>query len=592
MKKRAILIFYIVVMSLALVSCQGAGEETFYDINDQASGGVIAPEQGMNIKDIDISYFQNQTEIALHIIYGSREETQSEAIVTDLPKYEVSLLDEPYRLAVRLYGIDYVDYIEKSSWALDEHVAGVFRERIANQDYITVYFQLNARVKFRVDEGDGKIRIILETDKSEPENNHFVMLNAFDEYLEGAFSDEFGLTPVLCADRQNIAMISQPYKTAQEADAKLAQLNALIQTSPISKTPYTMTLAGEALPVINLDIDQFVPADKKMVMQNDVATVLPLLFENGRYAAENGQTILFIKPYTPDAGEPAIDGESLWLLTNGDKKTQLNLPPFTSIQVAAFSSDGRYIAFIDVTVGSRVLYVFDQETGYLYNLGEEGIGNITASFAWAEDGHALYAVTGDESLRLVRCAFIEGALDVQIISEDVSSEGKIADFNGAVIYADNFAGEHGIIYRIDKITGEKTFLTEGVDFKIAPDGSGMAVTEYNDYGEEQAYVNLKIYSFADRSETVIVDGGIVESFAFLPSSNTVVYSDGTQSDYTYRFLYALESYDLSSGEITTLTQMATGTFFLSQDSADCYLIDYYLGDDGHYHYTTYTYTLS
>ena len=474
LKKTAARIIYIVLISMMLISCQGVGEEPFYDINEQASGGVIAPEQGMNIKDIDISYFQNQTEIALHIIYGSREETQSEAIVTDLPKYEVKLLDEPYRLAVRLYGIDYIDYIEKSSWALDEHVAGVFRERIANKDYITVYFQLNTRVKFRVDEGDGKIRIMLETDKTEKENSHFVMLNAFDEYLEGAFSDEFGLTPVLCADRQNIAMISEPFKTSEEAEKRLNALNALIKTSPISKTPYTMTLAGEALPIINLDIDQFVPGDKKMVMKDGTASVLPVLFENGRIAAQYDQTLLFIKPYTPEQNRAVTDGEALWLLTNGDKKTQLDLPPFTSIQGAEFSSDGRYIAFIDITVGSRVLYVYDREMDVLYNLGEEGFGVTTSSLTWAKDGYVLYAMTGDETLRLSRCAFIDGGLDVHVISEETGGEGKIADFNNTIIFADNSAGEHGIIYSINKTTGEKTFLTEGVDFEIAPDGSGMA----------------------------------------------------------------------------------------------------------------------
>lgn len=590
--KRTIRLFLILILALICASCTQYSEDDFFDMNQQASGGVIAPEAGMNIRDIDISYFQNQTEIALHIVYGSREETQSEAIVADLPKYEVFLLEEPYRLGVRLYGVEYVDYIEKASWALEEHVVGVFRERIANKEYTTVYFQLKERVRFRVDEGDSNIRIILESDETEPQNNHFVMLNAFDEYLEGVLPESLGLTPVLTADRENIAMISKPYRTSTEAEARLAELEAIISTSPISKTPYTMTLAGEALPVMNMDIDRLVPAEKKMVVVDGAARILPVLIENGTFAAQREQVILYTRPYTPDANESEMAGEELWALTDDDRITQMNLPPFTSVQNVSFSTGGRFIGFIDVTVNSRVLYVYDQETDRLYNLGEEGIGNTTMTYAWAKEDDALYAITGTEQLRLIRCEFIEGALDVRIIADDVSGEGKIEDFGNAVIFADNLAGEHGIIYRIDKTTGEKTFLTEGMDFKISPDGAMMAVLTYNDFGEEQAYVNLKTYSFSDQSEKVIEEGAIIESFVFLPSSNILLYSDGTKSDYTYRFLYALQSCNLNTGEMTTLAHMATGTFYLSEDSSECYLIDYYLGDDGRYNYTTYVYTLS
>ena len=580
------------IIAFTFASCEKIGEDAFLDMEEQASGGVIAPQQGMNIRDIDISYFQNQTEIALHIVYGSREEIQSEAIITDLPKYEVYLLEEPYRLAIRLYGIEYVDYVEKASWALEEHVVGVFRERIANKDCTTVYFQLKDQVKFKVSEGDSTIRILLESNGSEVENNHFVMLNAFEEYLEGAFSDEFGLTPVLCSDRENIAMISEPFRTSAEAETRLEELNVLIQASPISKTPYTMTLAGEDLPIMNMDIDQFVPAEKKMVIVDDAARILPVLIENGTYAAEYEQLILYKKPYTPGTDEPDIKGEQLWILTNNDRITELDLPPFTSIQYADFSFDGRYIGFIDVTVNSRVLYVYDRETNRLYNFGEEGIGNTVTSFAWAGSGNSLYAVMGNDDLRLIRCTFIEGALDVQVIADHMTGEGKIVDFGTNIIFADNLAGEHGIIYSISKTTGDQVFLTEGVDFVVSPDGTQMAVLEYNDYGEEQAYVNLKTYQFSDSSETMIVEGAVIESFAFLPSSNTLIYSDGSQSDYTYRFLYALQSCDLNSGQVNTLAQMATGTFYLSERNSACYLIDYYLSDDGRYDYTTYIFSLS
>jgi len=591
-KKRVfIFLIFVIILSFSFLACKGRKGDEFYDMDEQASGGSPTSEMGMNIKDIDINYFQNQTEIALHIVYGSREEIQSEAIITNLPKYEVFLLDEPYRLGVRLYGIEFVDYIQKSDWALDEHVVGVFRERVAGKDYTTVYFQLNSQVKFRVDEGDGKIRIVLETEETGKEENHFVMLNAFDEYLEGAFGEDYGLSPVLCADRVNIAMISKPLESFEEAEALLAELSLKIEKSPISKTPYTMTLAGEVLPIMNSDIDVFLPANKKMVIEDNVAKTLPVLIENGKFIAQSENMMLYVKPYIPKEGDAFFAGEELWALTNLDKKAKLDLPPFNFIQGASFSKDGRYIGFIDVSVDSKVLYVYDLQNLILYNLGEEGFGNITSSFVWSEEYSSIYAITGNDNLQLAKCDFTETGIKISAITENTEGEGKIADFGDRIIFADNFAGEHGIIYGIDKKTGKKEFLTEGVDFKISPDRANMAVLEYNDFGEESAYVNLKLYSLLDQSETTIVKGGIVESYEFLPTSNTLLYSDGTKSDYTYRFLYSLESYHLNTGVKDFIANMATGEFYLSKFSAESYLIDYYLGDDGRYNYTTYLYKL-
>ena len=590
-KKLILLIILILIVSFVSLGCKGSKEDSFHNIDEQASGGTGGPGSGMNIKDIDINYFQNQTEIALHIVYGSREETQSEAIITSLPKYDVFLLDEPYRLGVKLYGIEYVDYVEKSKWVLDEHVVGVFRERVAGKEYTTIYFQLKSEVKFRVDEGDGKIRIVLEGEQEEQRQNHFVMLNAFDEYLEGALGDDYGLSPVLCSDRSNIAMISKPLKTSQEAENLLAEINKKIEKSPISKTPYTMTLAGEVLPIMNLDIDVSLPANKKIIVKDKIAITLPVLLENGKYIAEADNILLYVKPYIPQEGDMFFAGEELWALTNQDKKAKLDLPPFEFIQDASFSNDGRYIGFIDVGVESKVLYVYDFNKNILYNLGEEGFGNITSSFVWAEEENSIYAITGNENLQLAKCDFLEDSIVIKAIVENNEGEGKIADFGDYIIFSDNFAGEYGIIYRINKRSGNREFLTEGLDFKISPDRSNMAVLEYNDFGEESAYVNLKLYSFLDETETIIVKGGIIESYEFLPTSNTLIYSDGTKSDYTYRFLYALESYDLNSGEKNFIANMATGEFYLAKNSAEAYLIDYYLGGDGRYSHTTYLYQL-
>ena len=574
------------------VGCKNIAKKEFLASDEKASGGMIDPNAGMNIKDIDINFVQNQTEIALHIVYGSREETQSESIITNLPKYEVFVLDEPYRLGIRLYGIQYVDYLEKQNWVLDEHVIGVFRERIANKDFTTVYFQLKENVKYRVIEGDGKIRILLDDDDRDKKDSHFVMLNAFDEYLEGFISDDYGLSPVLCSDRFNISMISKPFESSEQAEAYLVELSRKVNASTITKKPYSLTLAGDILPIFNSEIDVFLPENKKMIVEDSIAMTLPVMFENGKFIAESSDKIVYVKPYIAEEGDMSFSGEQLWILANNDKKEKMDLPAFNYIKDARFSNDGRYLGFIDIGIENKVLYVYDFLDDILYNLGEEGFGIYTSSFCWAEDENTIYAITGNENLQLSKCSFTQNGIEMVGLVEDNEGEGKIADFNDKIIFADNFAGEFGIIYAIDKNTGKRDFLTEGLDFKISPDKASMAVIQQQQLSEESSSVTLKLYSMSDSSETIITSNGIVESFNYLPNSNTLIYSDGTVSDYSYRFNYGLLSYEVGTGVNKAISHMNSGQFYLAQNTAEIYLLSHNIGVDGKYSFTTYIYNIA
>jgi hypothetical protein len=591
--RKSFLIIMILILScvLFLSGCKSKSNDEFLKGDETATGGIADSDAGMNVKDIDINFVQEQTEIEIHIVYGSREEVQSEAIITTLPKYEVFVLDEPYRLGVKLYGIAYVDFVQKQSWALDEHVVGVFRERIANKGYTTIYFQLKENVKFKVLEADGKIRVLLDSANGEKNESHFVMLNAFDEYLEGAVSDDYGLTPVLCADRSKISLISKPFASSDSAEAFLAELDTKVKNSVLTKKPYSLTLAGDILPIYNSQIDIMLPENKKMIIKDSVAHTLPVMFENGKFIAESDDKILYAKPYIAKDGDVSFSGEELWLLYNLDKKEKMALPAFNYIKDASFSFDGRYLGFIDIGIDNKVLYVYDFEMGELYNLGEEGFGIFTYSFTWAKDENSIYAIAGNNNMQISKCSFTEAGIEMIALVEDDEGEGKIADYGDKLIFADNFAGEFGIIYSIDKTTGQREFLTEGIDFKISPDEANLAVVQQKQVSEESAIVDLKIYSMIDQSETVVVQGGIIESYDFLPSSNMLIYSDGTVSDYTYRFNFGLESYDLNSGAKRSISNMNSGEFDLSKNSSEIYLLDHVMGYDGRFSFTTYRYDI-
>lgn len=577
----------IVLLLFGAAACKEKAPEYTTSV-EQVSGGNETKEQAISVSDIDINYFNEQSEIALHFVYSDYEETQNEVGMISLPKYDVRLLSEPYRLAISLYNVDKVSYVQKNDWGLGEHIAGLFRARVEDTNVTTIYIELTGPVQFLVDEGDNTLRVLLESGEAEASKSHFVMVNAFDEFLAGEMGDGLGFTPVLCSDKVNISLISEAYPTSDAAEAARINLEADLKTLGIDKTPYTMTLAGEALPVINTDIDPINAEENSAAYMNGRANDLAVLMEDGRLIAQNSAADIYIKYESSEDSSYFLDGETLWMVVNASGKlTDLGLPAFTSIQQAAFSASERYFGFIDVNVESQVLYVYDFQSGKLFNLGEEDFGVNTASFCWADDEDAVYAVTGNENMRIAKCTFTDTSLILTNVIGKVSGQGKLADNGDDLILANNAAGEHGIIYAYNKRTGEKTFLCEGVDFALAPDREAMAVVEYLDYGEEVGYGNFKIYSFLNASETMVVQGGIVESFAFLPSSTLLIYTDGSQSDATYRYNHALVTYDMGTSTNETLGYLTAGRFILSSNARILYLIGDYLGSDGKYHYTTY-----
>ncbi len=587
MKQSAVVIL-LVLMILTAAACNKDGGAEYYTGDTPVGGGSVTESQAISVSDIDISYFQEQSEIALHFAYTTYEETQNESGLISLPKYEITLLEEPYRLAISLTDVDRVNYVEKSTWGLGEHVTGLFRSRISGSDVTTIYFELTGPVKFLVDEGDNTLRVLLQGEDSTASNSHFVMVNAFDEYLSGGIDDSLGLKPVLCADGVNVGLISDAYATADMAETARTALEAQLAAMGIAKMPYTLTLAGEAMPVYNTDIDENDAEANAEALAGNRAENLPVKLADGKLIAQNSSADIYVLRQKSDDGTYYLDGETLWMVVNASGRlTDLALPVFTSVQQAAFSYDERYFGFIDVNVDTRVLYVYDFLSGQLFNLGEEDLGVNTASFCWAANEDAVFAVTGEESMRIAKCLFTDQSLMLSTVIGSVSGEGRLWDMGDTLLLANNAAGEHGIIYAFDKRTGEKTFLTEGVDFAVAPDEETMAVVEYVDYGEEVGYGNFKIYSFLDQSETMVVKGGIVESFAYLPSSTGIIYTDGSESDETYRYNHALNIYDMGTSTSQTLGYLKTGAFILSQDARSLSLIGDYMGSDGRYHYTTY-----
>ena len=121
----------------------------------------------------------------------------------------------------------------------------------------------------------------------------------------------------------------------------------------------------------------------------------------------------------------------MWIIETNGKKTQLELPYFYSVEKAAASADGRYIAILDSGIENKVLYVYDTQEGMLRNLGEEGLGRLTTSFAWDPEQPVIYAMTGEDSLQLKKYDVTQPGA-VEGVEEQPGADSKIELAGGKV----------------------------------------------------------------------------------------------------------------------------------------------------------------
>jgi hypothetical protein len=340
-------------------------------------------------------------------------------------------------------------------------------------------------------------------------------------------------------------------------------------------------LSPGALPDYETDTDYALASQHKTVIENGVLADTPLLLQNGRYlaTAPDGR-IAFARRYKPE--EPALDqaayllSEKLWILNPNGRIFSLDVSDFYLIDQAAFSDDGRYISLLDVSIENRVLYVYDFETDTLINMGEEGFGSQTSTFAWSDVGDTLYAMTGNNALQMRACAFSpDGSFTISAVEEEAGAEGYLAVSAGRLFFADKSEGRSGEIYEIGD---ERKALTQGIDFCISPDGTKLLVREIQPSAsaeDEQVLTGLKLYDIVSGEEITIAEQAVIESYCFSQNGGKVYYNDALVDDDALiaGFDYALYSYDLVSGESNHVAFCSTGTFAPSQTAGQIYLID-------------------
>ena len=583
-----------IIIALLLTVALFSGCAPVSDSNiavESASGGSTLTADNINLKDITISTDTMETVVTLSLLSGSRTAGYTESKLLSLPEYSVEQLSSPERIMITLQDISFWDYEQKDSWALSDFLLGLFQEAPAANDSLIIYLQLSCPAAFTVEESEGNLTIRLKPATADTGIRYYCVSNSFYEHQEGTWPQSIDMTPVLCSDLKNKLLISQPFDTLEEAESYRDSVSSTLQSALPGNSLSVVELAAGALPDYT-DIDYSVAENQTVLLKDGAAVSTTLLLQNGRYLATSPDgRIAFARSYRPE--EPALQqdeyltSEKLWILDLRGRVQSVDVPEFYAIDSAAFSFGSRYICLLDVSIENSVIYVYDFNTETLWNLGEEGFGNQTAAFVWSDTDDTLYAMTGyDGALQLLSCTFAEdGNISIGAVEEEPGAAGHLGISQGRLYFADNYAG---MIYQVGET---RTELTTGMDFRISPDGSTMAVLETSLVDSEQVLTSLKLYDIVTGKYSTIVENADIASFAFSPSGSTLYYTDNAiGEDAVDGYTYGLYACDTISGETKLLALSSTGDIAVGT-SGEIYLIQYFSDVENSF-YATYQYDLS
>jgi WD40 repeat protein len=593
MRIKAIAAAILLAGVLLLGGCQTVGDwtapSTIEDKQNITGGQDLGGD--VNVKDITMVSDGQSTVITLYFIKGSRKSDVGETKLNAVPSFRASLLPFPQRLRVT-FAADYWDYEASDDWYRDSLVGGSFRSANSGEDTLSIYFQLTGAVAASFEETGNRLLITLTPKEKSAEESYFVGLNAFEEWGQNLIPEDLDLTPTLCADLSNIILISKPFSTQESAQNFADRVRDAIVSVAAAKNPYVFALESGSLPEYNATVD-LQEVNRKLILEVDgQGKTLPVLVENGRYlcTAPDG-SILYARSYFPDSegDSPDTQVERIWMIGGDETKTELDLPNFSYVETAAFSSDGKYLAILDTSMLTKILYVFDTQTGDLKNLGEEGFGDVTSSFVWDRERNIIYAMTGHGDMRLMRYDFgAPAGSRISFMEELPGAESAVATDGVSLYFADPSAGTFGEIYAIDIVSGTRTLVAQGISFKLSPDGNTLASLAPSSSGVPDLF-DLWVTNLSSGEAALVMDAIFVEDYAFGMDSDNLYFTTSTYEGIPAGYHNAFLRFSVANGSTELIGYSTTEMIRRGSAKNEMYLIDFFDAQTETF-YVTYIYT--
>ncbi|MBQ9625338.1 MAG: hypothetical protein IJR47_04435, partial [Clostridia bacterium] len=503
----------------------------YYSSTQRFNGGNAKTNKNVNVSGVAIENNSGGAKIDISFHLGSKASGVDVADTSSVPEYSVYCYENPYRLVVKLSNITFWDYEDEYAGINAEGLAiDVFRPYTSTlnkgdaQD-IYLFFQLRNDLAFKVDETNNGISIDLKSVAQPSTDSAYYVISSL-YYDWEKMIDKVELNPTITKDFSMHVLISKPFASESEANQFMNSAAGELQKLNVSNALTVKQMTKGELPEYDDTLNNSVFINNTVISVNGKESLLPLLMPYGQYlcSTPDGKTMLFAKDISIEDGDETGVYVELWVTELSGKETKLNIGgnfEFSSIDKAAFSPDGKKLALLNNT-SHYSLEVYDFDTNEIINLGEEGIGNMVANFAWDSHSNLMNVVAGDNNVFQMKTYDFTKPYGqrVNVLSETPLEKDVGFKYAGGQLYYTvqliNDNGYDGTVYRIGGSAGSTAQqVAKGIAFEISPDGKYMAVKDITDFSqfqgseEEQEFgegakvYGLKLIDLATGTETRI-----------------------------------------------------------------------------------------
>ena len=572
MKK--IVAFILIILLFTLSACGGRDEQIIvpassvpgYFSAEQVLSGGNSEVADANLKNIEILRRQEDYVLTISFADGSVLDNRRGDPAGSLPAYTLSVLDAPARLVVELPDC----LTEGAAQELEQmgEFLGYFYEKSENG--ATLYFQFTGGIVYKAEEGSGKLTLCVRA-SDDPSVEHYHVKTVYRD--ENVDLSRFDFTPALCEDGINLCRLSPAIGTVEEADILCDRVNMALDEAGSDDTAEVILMESGKAPVYTSPVSHSLLTMMGALRTETGIVDGVMIGMDARFICwDNEGSLLMACPQTALSGDGETESiEELWVYGASGKRKKLLETPFFSIQKAAVSPDGRYIAILEAADGDRLLYLYDTQSDALTFLSAEGFGDYTADFCWGENG-ILYGMCGDESMQMIafdpKIQPIEDAFTA--VEEREGGNGNVA-VSGDHVY---FNDEYGNVYSVSILDSTRELYETADGFLLSPDGQNMLLITYDDIETgNQVTLNLKNISSGEKTE--IASGMMLSAYVFSGDSKALFMLCGNDNaaeaeDYPVNLL----KYSISDGSMETLGALASNSIFCGQDENNLILMFY------------------
>lgn len=528
----------------------------YYSSSQSVSGGVDT-QQPLNLREIMVTKEQADIVVSMEFREGSLLFDMEEKPAQAVPRYTTEWIPGIDRLVLNIYGLVHWDYRIYDDELKDTPIQGIFKQPPVNDpEMLTrLYINLKDQVVYRIEEKKNILLLHLRVVPEEVKSNHYVVLNAFDEYVNGKITRDDGFTPTLCSDKINVMLISQPFSTDQEAREFLEEKKKELLPSLSGKNAAIVELKSNALPDYDeegaLNTYTNTPISKKDGVENTA----PTLITNGRILCwrPDGMAYVYVTPFyikTNDGQNTSYEKIYVYNLQE-QKATLLTEFEYTSVSKAEYSDDGQYLAFLEGEFDSNRLlcvYDFNDSSKQVATASEAGLGANTVNFTWGKDAnqHTIYAITGEgATLQLMSYTPGQngGTPTVETLAEEAFTQGDMGFYDGVLYYTQGSSeSEQSGIFSFNLTTKTASRIIDGLSFELNRKSGDLAIIN-------EAENEIQLYNVKTKAKKTVFKGRDVKSAVWSGDGSMLFYSI-----YKYDDPETKEKYTLALYQYKTLSQ--------------------------------------